>query len=91
MTQLSTLDLAELTAWLTRVTQTIDRSLRDAVRADALALLRAGLWPPAQAAFEALRRDYPDDSPTAWHLARCEREARAPGIEPAWVVTLDSK
>ena len=58
---------------------------------DALALLRAGLWPPAQAAFEALRRDYPDDSPTAWHLARCEREARTPGIEPAWVVTLDSK
>jgi energy-coupling factor transporter ATP-binding protein EcfA2 len=42
VTQLSTLDRAELTAWLTRVTQTIDRSLRDTVRAEALALLRAG-------------------------------------------------
>ena len=43
MTQLWTLDRAELTAWLTRVTQTIDRSLRDAVRGEALALLRAGV------------------------------------------------
>lgn len=43
MTQLSTLDRAELTAWLTRVTQTIDRSLRDTIRAQALATLRAGL------------------------------------------------
>jgi energy-coupling factor transporter ATP-binding protein EcfA2 len=43
VTQLSTLDRAELTAWLTRVTQTLDRSLRDAVRAEALAGLRAGL------------------------------------------------
>jgi len=42
VTQLSTLDHAELTAWLTRVTQTIDRSLRDAARAEALVLLRAG-------------------------------------------------
>src|SRR5262249_31239486 len=40
--QLSTLDRAELTAWLTRVTQTIDRSLRDAARSRALAALRAG-------------------------------------------------
>jgi energy-coupling factor transporter ATP-binding protein EcfA2 len=43
VTQLSTLDRAELTAWLTRVTQTIDRSLRDTVRAEALALLRTDL------------------------------------------------
>jgi DNA helicase HerA-like ATPase/energy-coupling factor transporter ATP-binding protein EcfA2 len=43
VTQLSNLDRAELTAWLTRVTQTIDRSLRDTVRADALAMLRADL------------------------------------------------
>jgi len=43
VTQLSTLDHSELTAWLTRVTQTIDRSLRDTVRAEALALLRTGL------------------------------------------------
>ena len=43
MTQLSTLDRGELAAWLTRVTQTIDRSLRDTVRAEALAMLRAEL------------------------------------------------
>ena len=29
MTQLTTLDAAEITTWLTRVTQTIDRSLRE--------------------------------------------------------------
>lgn len=43
MTQLSTLDRAELTAWLTRVTQTIDRSLREPVRSEALLQLRVGL------------------------------------------------
>lgn len=43
MTQLSSLDRAEITAWLTRVTQTIDRSLRDTVRSEALAGLRADL------------------------------------------------
>ena len=43
MTQLSTLDRAEIAAWLTRVTQTIDRSLREPVRGEALALLRADL------------------------------------------------
>lgn len=43
MTQLSTFDRAELTAWLTRVTQTIDKSLREPARAEALALLRTGV------------------------------------------------
>jgi adenylylsulfate kinase-like enzyme len=43
VTQLSTLDRAELTAWLTRVTQTIDRSLRELVRAEALGFLRIDL------------------------------------------------
>ena len=43
MTQLSTLDRAELTAWLTRVTQTIDRSLREPWRGEALLQLRDGL------------------------------------------------
>jgi energy-coupling factor transporter ATP-binding protein EcfA2 len=40
---MSTLDRAELGTWLTRVTQTIDRSLRDTERADALARLRTDL------------------------------------------------
>jgi DNA helicase HerA-like ATPase/energy-coupling factor transporter ATP-binding protein EcfA2 len=43
MTQLSTLDTAEINHWLTRVTQTIDRGLRDQVRTEALAPLRADL------------------------------------------------
>jgi energy-coupling factor transporter ATP-binding protein EcfA2 len=42
VTQLSTLDRTELTAWLTRVTQTIDRSLRDSARRQAQAALRIG-------------------------------------------------
>ena len=43
MTQLITLDAAELTSWLTRVTQTIERSLREPARAAAMASLREGL------------------------------------------------
>jgi energy-coupling factor transporter ATP-binding protein EcfA2 len=43
MTQLTNLDAAELTTWLTRVTQTIDRSLRDPARTEATAALREGL------------------------------------------------
>jgi hypothetical protein len=43
MTQLNQLDTAELTAWLTRVTQAIDRSLRDSLRAEALAQLAVDL------------------------------------------------
>src|SRR6185295_15574575 len=42
VTQLSTLDRAELMAWLTRVTQTIDRSLREPWRGEALLQLRDG-------------------------------------------------
>jgi len=41
VTQLGALDRAEITAWLTRVTQTIDRSLREPARGEALAMLRA--------------------------------------------------
>lgn len=40
---LATLDTAEVTSWLTRVTQALDRGLREPVRADAIAQLRAGL------------------------------------------------
>ncbi len=43
MTQLTPLDTKELSAWLTRVTQTIDRSLRDPVRTDLAVSLREGL------------------------------------------------
>ncbi|HEV7556764.1 MAG TPA: hypothetical protein VGO00_14965, partial [Kofleriaceae bacterium] len=43
MTTSSTIDTAELATWLTRVTQTIDRSLHDTVRAEALVELRIDL------------------------------------------------
>ncbi|MCX5741353.1 MAG: hypothetical protein NT062_02510, partial [Proteobacteria bacterium] len=43
MAQLTNLDTDELTSWLTRVTQTIDRNLREPARAAAVATLRIGL------------------------------------------------
>ncbi len=43
MTHLAQLDAAELTAWLTRVTQAIDRDLRDTLRAEAVAQLSLDL------------------------------------------------
>jgi adenylylsulfate kinase-like enzyme len=43
MTQLTSLDASEITAWLTRVTQTIDRSLREPLRGATLHALRDGL------------------------------------------------
>lgn len=41
------IDTAELTTWITRTTQTIERSLRDQARAGAVAELSAGLDSPA--------------------------------------------
>jgi hypothetical protein len=46
MSQMTDLDVAELTTWLTRTTQTIDRSLREGARAQALTLLSDGLSMP---------------------------------------------
>ncbi len=43
MTSLTQLDAADLTAWLTRVTQAIDRSLRDTLRIEAAAELGVDL------------------------------------------------
>ncbi|MBA3501478.1 MAG: hypothetical protein H0T65_14025, partial [Deltaproteobacteria bacterium] len=40
---LTSLDAAEITSWLTRVTQTIDRSLREPLRTEAIRVLREGL------------------------------------------------
>lgn len=41
-----TLEFAELTAWITRTAQTIDRSLRDQARADAVTELSSGIKAP---------------------------------------------
>lgn len=43
MNQLAQLDAPEITTWLVRVTQTIDRSLREPLRAEAMQVLSAGL------------------------------------------------
>lgn len=43
MNQLAPLDAGELTVWITRLTQTVDRGLREPVRAAAAASLRNGL------------------------------------------------
>lgn len=43
MSVTTTLDAAEVTSWLTRVTQTIDRSLREPVRASTAMALQTGL------------------------------------------------
>ncbi|MBX3156482.1 MAG: DUF2791 family P-loop domain-containing protein [Deltaproteobacteria bacterium] len=43
MSQLNAIDTAELTSWLTRVTQTIDRSLREPARSEAIDALRDGI------------------------------------------------
>ncbi|HET7501448.1 MAG TPA: hypothetical protein VFK02_10610 [Kofleriaceae bacterium] len=52
--QLAPLDSAELTQWLTRLTQTIDRSLREPARAEATASLRDGLDPAARLSLPVL-------------------------------------
>ncbi|MGH8605065.1 MAG: adenylate/guanylate cyclase domain-containing protein [Gammaproteobacteria bacterium] len=41
--------------------------------AEALEVLKAGQWAKAAEFFEAILRDYPDDGPTRFHLARCRR------------------
>ena len=43
MTAITSLDHTELTSWLGRETQTIDRSLREAVRSEAFAMLQLGI------------------------------------------------
>ncbi len=55
MSQLTTLDASELTAWLTRMAQTIDRSLREPARGEALAALAQGL-PSMKGGFPVLGR-----------------------------------
>ncbi len=43
MTAITSLDSSELTSWLIRETQTIDRSLRESVRSEAFGMLQLGL------------------------------------------------
>ena len=59
---------------------------------EAMDILRAGEWAEAVDSFAAILGRYPDDGPSRFHLARCQRYLRE-GILPElpWVVHLDSK
>ena len=53
--------------------------------------LRLRRWREAIEAFEAILRDYPEDGPSRFHLARCRRYADTPLEEPPWVANMDTK
>jgi adenylate cyclase len=59
--------------------------------ANAMEVLRLGQWVEAGKAFEAILQDYPEDGPSRFHLARCQRYADAPPDEPPLVVNMDAK
>ncbi len=59
--------------------------------ANAMEVLRLGQWAEAGKAFEAILQDYPEDGPSRFHLARCQRYADAPPDEPPLVVNMDAK
>ena len=59
--------------------------------ANAMEVLRLGRWREAGEAFEAILRDYPEDGPSRFHLARCRRHEDVPPDEPPWVVNMDAK
>src|SRR5690606_22376686 len=63
------LDAGELTTWLTRVTQTIDRSLREQARAEAATLLAEGLSLPRLALPVLMQLALLDDCLRVAHLA----------------------
>jgi len=81
MTQLSTLDRAEITAWLTRVTQTIDRSLREPARGEALALLRADLDGTTASVPILAQLALLDDCLRVAHLAIEARRTESPALD----------
>ncbi|MDD2722606.1 MAG: hypothetical protein PHH59_01110 [Methylovulum sp.] len=53
--------------------------------------LRCGRWREAGDIFKAILRDYPNDGPSRFHLARCRRYANTPSGESPWVVNMDAK
>jgi len=58
---------------------------------NAMEELRLERWCEAGEAFEAILRDYPEDGPSRFHLARCRRYADGPSDELPWVVNMDAK
>jgi adenylate cyclase len=59
--------------------------------ANAMEELRLGRWREAGEVFEAILRDYPEDGPSLFHLARCRRHVGMPSVESPWIVHMDAK
>ncbi|MGH8659919.1 MAG: adenylate/guanylate cyclase domain-containing protein, partial [Gammaproteobacteria bacterium] len=59
---------------------------------EAIEVLKTGHWVKAAEFFEAILRDYPDDGPARFHLARC-RSYQSGSLAPdsPHVVTMDAK
>ncbi len=59
---------------------------------EAIEVLKTGQWVKAAEFFEAILRDYPDDGPARFHLARC-RSYQSGSLAPdsPHVVTMDAK
>lgn len=53
--------------------------------------LQRGRWCEAGDLFEVILRDYPEDGPSQFHMARCRRYADSPPDESPWVVSMDAK
>jgi adenylate cyclase len=66
------------------------RQLRDRF-AQAMDVMKDARWSDAGDVFEDILRDYPDDGPAGFHLARCRRHAEAPPAHAPWQVRMDSK
>ena len=58
---------------------------------EAMDVLKEGYWTEAGGLFEAILRDYPEDGPSRFHLARCRKFANAPPHDTPWVVHMDAK
>lgn len=57
----------------------------------AMDMLRLGHWSEAGDVFENILQDYPEDGPSRYHLARCQRHANTQSNESPWIIHMDSK
>ncbi len=53
--------------------------------------MHSGSWHNASRTFESILRDYPEDGPSRFHLARCRRFVEVPPAESPWIVHMDAK
>lgn len=59
--------------------------------AHAMEAMRKRDWLESSEVLEAILRDYPEDGPSRFHLARCQRFAEMPPNESPWIVHMDVK